>query len=82
MKKLLFIALIFITFFCNAQNSKAIIGKPVKIGNLLVAKNDFPGYMDWDDAKAACAKLGKGWRLSTDKEFYLFNFIFCWKVNV
>jgi hypothetical protein len=27
--------------------------------------------MYWDDAKEACAKLGKGWRLPTDTEIKL-----------
>ena len=68
MKKLLLLPLLMITFFCFAQDAKVIIGKPVKIGNLLVAQNDFPDAMNWDDAKKACRALGKGWRLPTKKE--------------
>ena len=44
-------------------NSASIIGKPIKIGNLLVAQNDFPVSMNWEEAKISCAKLGNGWRL-------------------
>lgn len=52
----------------RASLSKKIIGKPIKIGNLLVAQNDFPDGMNWNDAKAACAALGNGWRLPTMQE--------------
>ncbi len=68
MKKLLLLPLLLITCFCLAQDAKEIIGKPFKIGNLLVAQNDFPKIMNWDDANAACAKLGNGWRLPTKSE--------------
>ena len=68
MKKLLFLPLLLITFFCFGQDAKEIIGKPVKVGNLLVAQNDFPKLMNWVDAKRACAALGKGWRLPTKAE--------------
>jgi len=73
MKKFLFIPLLLITSFCFAQYlepiaSSSIIGKPVKIGNLLVAEFDFPKYLSWDDATIACSNLGKGWRLPTKNE--------------
>lgn len=45
-----------------------IIGKPIKIGNLEVAQNDFPKEMKWEDAKKACEKLGEGWSLPTKEE--------------
>jgi hypothetical protein len=45
-----------------------IIGKPIKIGNLEVAKIDFPKKMIWEDAKKACENLGSGWRLPTKDE--------------
>jgi hypothetical protein len=45
-----------------------VIGKPIKIGNLEIAEFDFPDVMTLDEAKAACAKLGKGWRLPTKIE--------------
>jgi hypothetical protein len=68
MKKLLLFPLLVITCFCFAQDAKEIIGKPVTIGNLVVAQNDFPNSMTWDNAKKACAKLGNGWRLPTKNE--------------
>jgi hypothetical protein len=56
----------------NAPKSETnylyVIGKPIKIGNLEVAQYDFPEAMSNDDAKLACARLGKGWRLPTKKE--------------
>ena len=73
MKKLLLLPLLMITCFSFAQDAKEIIGKPVKVGNLLVAENDFPKAMYWEDAKKACAKLGKGWRLPTKDEL---NFLY------
>jgi len=45
-----------------------VIGKPKKIGNLEIAQHDFPETMSYNDAKLACAILGKGWRLPTKKE--------------
>jgi hypothetical protein len=65
MKKLLFIPLLFAFYIAIAQttNPSSIIGNPIKIGNLLVAQYDFQDDMNWDDAKAACEALGKGWRL-------------------
>ena len=68
MKKLLLLPLLLVTCFCLAQDAKEIIGKPITIGNLVVAQNDFPKLMNWVDAKRACAALGKGWRLPTKEE--------------
>jgi hypothetical protein len=68
MKKLFFLPLLLITCFCLAQDTKEIIGKPVKIGNILVAEYDFPEYMNFEDAKKACRALGKGWRLPSVSE--------------
>jgi len=68
MKKLLFLPLVLIVSFCFAQDAKEIIGKPIKIGNLLVAQNDFPKTMNWVDAGKSCSALGKGWRLPTQTE--------------
>jgi hypothetical protein len=48
--------------------AKIIIGNPITIGNLLVAQNDFPIGMNWDNAKKACADLGDGWHLPTRVE--------------
>lgn len=69
MKKLLLIPLLLATCLCFAQDAKEIIGKPVKIGNLLVAQNDFPKAMNWWDATDACETLtGGGWRLPSEIE--------------
>ena len=51
--------------------SASIIGKPIRIGNLDIAQNDFPEEMDWDEAKKACTALGNGWRLPTKDELNL-----------
>lgn len=53
---------------CMGQTAASIIGKPITIGNLVVARNDFPLKMNWSDAKEACFKLGDGWRLPTKNE--------------
>jgi hypothetical protein len=48
--------------------SASIIGRPIRLGNLEIAQNDFPELMNWADAKKACADLGNGWRLPTIEE--------------
>ena len=54
--------------------SASIIGKPIRIGRLEVAQNNFPEYMNWYDAKKACDALGNGWRLPTKEELLdMFN---------
>ncbi len=68
MKRFLFFPIFFITCFSFAQNSKEIIGKPIKIGTILVAAKDFPMEMDWYEAEKSCKLLGKGWRLPNKKE--------------
>lgn len=68
MKKVLFFPLVLISWLCFAQDAKEIIGKPIKIGNLLVAEKNFTNEMNWDDANKACAALGDGWRLPTQIE--------------
>ena len=73
MKKLLFFPLVLITCLCLAQDAKEIIGKPIKIGNILVAENDISEDLNLEDAKKACQALGKGWRLPTYAEM---NIIF------
>ena len=50
------------------ESSNPIIGNTIKIGNLEVAKIDFPKLMNWEDAKKACENLGSGWRLPTKDE--------------
>lgn len=81
MKKFLFLPLLLFTCLSFAQNAKAIIGKPIKIGNILVAQNDFPDYsaMSWEDAKRACRSLGEGWRLPTKTEL---NILYMNKKNI
>ena len=73
MKKLLILPLLMIASFCLAQDAEEIIGKPFKIGNILVAENDIPEDLNLEDAKKACQALGKGWRLPTYAEM---NIIF------
>lgn len=46
----------------------SILGKPIKIGNLLVAQYDFPNALNFEDTEAQCAILVNGWRLPTLKE--------------
>ena len=48
-----------------------IIGKPIKIGNILVAQNEFPIKANWANAVLACRNLGNGWRLPTKDELHL-----------
>jgi hypothetical protein len=71
MKKLLFLPMLLISCLCFAQDSKEIIGKPVKIGKIEVAQKDFSTRFNWHDAKVACLNLGKGWRLPTKEELNL-----------
>jgi hypothetical protein len=76
MKKLLIIPMLFVCYFVIGQtiDSASIIGKPIKIGKLLVAQNDFSnskntdGKVDWKEATQACKILGNGWRLPTKAE--------------
>ena len=64
--------LLFVTQLCIAQAKKnPIIGNAVKIGNLLVAQNDFPVELSYEDAIKFCDSLGKGWRLPTKFELNL-----------
>ena len=48
-----------------------IIGKPIKIGDLEVAEQDFADTMKWNDAIKACLELGEGWHLPTKEELNL-----------
>ena len=54
-------------------DSASILGDPIKVGNLLVAQNDFPNQMKRTDAKKACASLGPGWRLPTRDELNILD---------
>ena len=51
-------------------SAKEIIGVPIKIGNLLVAQNDFP-EVGSIEASSICQKLGSGWRLPSIDELKL-----------
>ena len=51
--------------------SASIIGKPIRIGSIEVAQNDFPKTMIWNDAVKACTDLGNGWKLPTKYELNL-----------
>ena len=66
MKKLLIIPMLFACYMGMCQAS--VIGKPIRLQKSEVAQYDFIEEMNWKDAKAACAKLGKGWRLPTKDE--------------
>ncbi len=68
MKKLLLLPLLIVTCLSFAQDAKEIIGKPIKIGNVLVAENDITYVKYWEDGVEACRDLGKGWRLPTNTE--------------
>jgi hypothetical protein len=68
MKRLLLLPLLMISCLCFAQDAKEIIGKPIKIGGLLVAENDITYVKYWEDGVEACRDLGKGWRLPTNTE--------------
>lgn len=76
MKKLITIILLIVLISCGTAlerpksntDYKKIIGKPINIGNLVVAQYDFPKALHWDDAKKACETIGDGWRLPTKHE--------------
>ena len=55
MKKFLIIPMLFAFYMSMGQSvdSASIIGKSIIIGNLVVAQNDFPKVMNWNDAKLA-----------------------------
>ena len=73
MKKLLLISMLFASYTGIGQtaDSASIIGKSIRIGNIIVAQNDFPIQMNCYDAIAACKKLGPDWRLPTQDEMKL-----------
>ena len=76
MKKLITILLLTALTSCGVAleppksntDYKNIIGKTIKIGNLEVAKYDFPDKINWYGAYNACARIGDGWRLPTQDE--------------
>ena len=68
MKRILIIPMFFACYMGMCQAQASVIGKPIRLQNFEVAQYDFEAEMNWDDAKLACAKLGKGWRLPTKNE--------------
>jgi hypothetical protein len=66
MKKILFIPLLFVC--CLGISQSSVIGKPIFLQKFAIAQYQFIEEMNWKDAKAACAKLGNGWRLPTADE--------------
>ena len=77
MKKLLIIPMLFACYMGMCQAS--VIGKPIRLQKFEVAQYDFIEEMNWKDAKAACAKLGKGWRLPTKDEL---NVLYIYKDKI
>ena len=69
----------------------SIIGNSITIDNLVIAQNDFPEIMNWEDAKKACKSLGNGWRLPSKDELKImyknfnkiggFEFRYYWSSN-
>lgn len=50
-----------------------IVGKPIKIGKLMIAQYDFPDKMEHGDGRRACMKLGNGWRMPTKTELKIMH---------
>jgi hypothetical protein len=79
MKRIFILTLLFVCNFAIGQkDSASIIGKSIRIGNIIVAQNDFPERMNWYEAKRACEALGGGWRLPTKDEL---NSLYLYKIN-
>jgi uncharacterized protein (TIGR02145 family) len=61
----------------NVEKIKKIIGKPIQLDGFMVTEFDIPSdfYLEskinLEDAKKACEKLGKGWRLPTKDDFVI-----------
>jgi len=51
-----------------SEGSNPIIGNSIKIRDIEIAEYDLPEAMNWDNATAACAKIGNGWRLPSKYE--------------
>ena len=58
--------MLFASYLGMSQGS--VIGNPSRMQKFEVAQYDFIEDMNFEDAKAACASLGKGWRLPTKDE--------------
>ena len=63
----------------DSYSSEQIVGTPLRFGNFVVAQNDFPKEMFWEDAQKACVNLGSGWRLPTIDEL---DFMYTNKVEI
>ena len=70
MVKIILPALLFILapFVFSAQTPNNIVGVPIKLQSIEITQFEFPKEMSYAEAKAACVKLGNGWRLPTDEE--------------
>ncbi len=68
--KTIVFALLITIMSCRKHN---IIENPITGKKVLVAKQDFPNKMTWDEAKVACSLLGEGWRLPTSDELFTMN---------
>ena len=62
---------ILLDFKKDTPMALSTLGKPIRIGSIEVAQNDFPRTMIWYDAVKACTDLGNGWRLPTKYELNL-----------
>jgi hypothetical protein len=83
--KQIFTTSLFLTLFISCKKESPVIvlstdtaqslviGKPVRIGNLEIAQNDFPYKLDWATAAKSCADLGLGWRLPSSGEFNIIS---------
>lgn len=81
MKKIIIIPLLFLFYIGIGQsiNSNFVIGKPIMVEKLTVAQHDFQNKLNWDEAIAACKKLGEGWRLPNKSEL---NTLFKYKSEI
>lgn len=55
-------------FVLNAQVPTNIVGVPIKLKTIEITQYEYPKPMSYEEAKAACKKLGNGWRLPSDDE--------------
>jgi hypothetical protein len=70
MVKIILTALLFILapFVFSAQTPSNIVGVPIKLETIEITQFEFPKEMSYAEAKAACVKLGNGWRLPNTDE--------------
>jgi hypothetical protein len=50
------------------EENNPIIGRPIIVGNMEIAENEFPNEMTLIEAKNASSNIGKGWRLPNSNE--------------